>query len=98
MQTVGSTRLVAAVRLYAYRLWVLATSLGPASVMGPEDFSLVIKLIREARLDMINAMRAELGLDSGVRPSAEINPFAGTVLEEKYAKTEINRPGIWPFS
>jgi hypothetical protein len=98
VQTVGSTRLVAAVRLYAYRLWVLATSLGPASVMGPEDFSLVIKLIREARLDMINAMRAELGLDSGIRPSAEINPFAGTVLEEKYAETEINRPGIWPFS
>lgn len=98
VQTVASTCLVEAVRVYAYRLWELAASLGTASVMGPQDLSLVIKLIRESRHDMINQMRAELGLDSGVHPAAEINPFAGTVLEEKYAEAERDRPGIWPFT
>jgi hypothetical protein len=62
VQTVASTRLVEAVRVYTYRLWELAASLGSTSVMGPENFSTVIKLIRDARHDMIDAMRAELGL------------------------------------
>ena len=98
MQTVASTRLVEAVRVYAYRLWELAASLGPTSVMGPENFNLVIKLIRDARHDMINTMRAELGLDGGIRPGTEFNPFAGTELEEKYVGAERDRHGIWPFS
>lgn len=97
VQTVASTRLVEAVRVYAYRLWELAAYLGPTSVMGLENFNLVIKLIRDARHDMIKAMRAELGLDGGIRPGTEINPFAGTELEEKYADAERDRPGVWPF-
>ena len=92
VQTVAGTRLVEAVRVYAYRLWELAASLGSTSVMGPENFSLVLKLIRDARHDMIDAMRAELGLDGGIRPSTTYNPFAGTDLEDKYAKAERDRP------
>jgi hypothetical protein len=96
VQTVAGMRLVEAVRVYAYRLWELAASLGATSVMGPENFSLVMKLIRDARHDMIDAMRAELGLDIGIRPAADYNPFAGTELEEKYAKAERAWPGPWP--
>lgn len=67
--------------------------------MGSEDFSPVIKLIRDSRRDMISVMRDELGLDSSIRPGTEINPFAGTALEEKYAEAQRDRfPGIWPFS
>jgi hypothetical protein len=98
VQTVAETRLVEAVRVYAYRLWELTASLGSTSVLGPENFSLVVKLIRDARHDVINAMRAELGLQGGIRPAAEINPFAGTDLEEGYAKAKRALPGPWPFS
>jgi hypothetical protein len=98
VQTVASTRLVEAVRVYAYRLWELVASLDSSSVIVSENHSLVIRLIRDARHDMINAMRAELGLDGGIRPGTEINPFAGTDLEEKYAQTQRDRYGIWPFS
>ncbi len=65
--------------------------------MGPENFSIVFKLIRDARHDMIDAMRDELGLEGGIRPTADYNPFAGTDLEEKYAKAERDRPGPWVF-
>jgi hypothetical protein len=98
VQTVADTRLVEAVRVYAYRLWELAASLGSTSILGPENFSLVVKLIRDARHEMVNAMRTELGLHGGIRPVAEINPFAGTDLEEMYAKAKRDIPGPWPFS
>jgi hypothetical protein len=97
VQTVAGTRLVKTARVYAYRLWELAASLGSTSVMGPENFSIVFKLIRDARRDMIDAMRDELGLDGGVRPAADFNPFAGTELEEKYANAERDRPEPWAF-
>ena len=42
---------------------------------------------------MINAMRAELGLEGGVRPASEVNPFAGTDLEEKYAEAKRSLRG-----
>ena len=92
VQTVAGTRLVDAARVYAYRLWELAASLGPASVMGPENFRHVAELIREARYDMISQMRAELGLGRFQR-GADVNPFAGTDLEEKYANAPRSRPG-----
>jgi hypothetical protein len=97
VQTVAGMRLVVAVRVYSYRLWELAASLGTTSVMGPENFDLVMKLIRDARHDMIDVMRAELGLDSGIRPSDDYNPFAGTELEQRYAQAERSSPGPWPF-
>lgn len=49
VQTVADTRLVEAARIYAYRLWELAASLGATSVMGPENFRRVAELIRDAR-------------------------------------------------
>ncbi len=97
VQTVASMRLVKVTRVHAYRLWELKASLDSTSVMGPENFALVINLIRDARHNVIDAMRAELGLDGGIRPETDYNPFAGTELEEKYAKAGRTRPGPWPF-
>lgn len=92
VQTVADTRLVEATRIYAYRLWELAASLGSTSVMGPESFRQVAELIRDARYNMISEMRAELGLSS-FRRGGSANPFAGTDLEEKYANAPRSRPG-----
>lgn len=92
VQTVADTRLVEAARIYAYRLWELAASLGSTSVMGPENFRRVAELIRDARYKMISEMRAELGLGS-FRRGGGANPFAGTDLEEKYANASRSRPG-----
>jgi hypothetical protein len=39
VQTVAGNQLFEAARIYGYRLWELATSLGSTSVMGPENFS-----------------------------------------------------------
>ena len=92
VQTVAGSSLVNATRVYSYRLWELATSLGSASVMGPEHFRTVAQLTRTARHNVISAMRAELGLGGFVIPE-EFNPFVGTVLEKNYAQPEQARPG-----
>jgi hypothetical protein len=97
VQIVAGIRLVEAVRIHAYRLWELAASLGSTSVMGEENFDTVMNLIRDARHDVLDAMRDELGLDGGISPAADYNPFAGTELEEKYAKAGRTRSGLWPF-
>lgn len=96
VQTVAGMRLVEATRIHAYRLWELEESLHSKNVIDSDNFNLVTKLIREARHDMIDAMRAELGLDGGIRPAADYNPFAGTEWEEKYAKAGRARPGQFP--
>lgn len=93
VETVADTALFEKVRIYGYRLWELATELGSAGVMGPENFDDVDKLIRPARNDTIAAMRGELGLGGGL--VWDFNPFAGTPLEEKYANGQRPRPG--PF-
>lgn len=91
LQTVADTRLFEIVRIYGYRLWELATSLGSTSVMGPENFGAVAQLIPGARRNTVAAMRGELGL--GGSPVSDINPFEGTPLEKKYAEAERPRPG-----
>jgi len=91
VETVADTPLFEIVRIYGYRLSELATSLGSTSVMGPENFDAVRQLILPARRNTIAAMRGELGL--GGSPASDINPFAGTSLEEKYANGERSRPG-----
>jgi len=91
MQTVADTRLFEITRIYGYRLWELATSLGSTSVMGPENFSAVSQLIPGARRNTIAAMRGELGL--GGSPVPDINPFEGTPLQEKYADADRSHPG-----
>lgn len=93
VQTVAEPALVDAARVYAYRLWELRSSLDSTSVMGPENFSGVARLVRDARHDTIDAMRAELGLVGSVRLEGKYNPFVGTDLEEEYARGERLRPG-----
>ena len=95
VQTVADTPLFEIARIYGYRLWELATSLGSTSVMGPENFDTVHQLILLARRNTIAAMRGELGL--GGSPVSDINPFVGTSLEEKYANGERSRPGPLVF-
>ena len=91
VETVADTPLFETVRIYGYRLWELTTELGSTSVMGPENFDAVRPLIAPARRDTVAAMRGELGL--GGDPASDINPFAGTPLEEKYANGKRSRPG-----
>ena len=92
IQTVADKDLVDAARTYAYMLWDLKASLDHQSVIGPENFSTVAQLIRLARHDTIDAMRAELGLTGSARPGENYNPFVGTVLEQTYARGERPRP------
>jgi hypothetical protein len=92
VQTVAGTRLFEVVRIYGYRLWELATSLGSTSVMGREHFGAVDQLVRDARHATIAAMRKELGLGS-VNLVTDINPFAGTPLEAVYDSAKLRRPG-----
>jgi hypothetical protein len=91
LETVADTPLFDTARIYGYRLWELVTELGSTSVMGPENFDAVRELILSARRHTIAAMRGELGLEN--RSASDINPFAGTSLEEKYADSERPRPG-----
>jgi hypothetical protein len=93
VQTVAGAQLVDAARVYAYRLWELSASLGSTSVMGPENFPTVARLVRAARHATVRAMRAELGLGGSLHLPEDINPFAGTDLEENYAEAERDRPG-----
>jgi hypothetical protein len=67
VQTVADIQLFRKARIYGYRLWELATSLGSTSVMGPKWFPKVSELVRSARHDTIIEMRAELGLSGKVR-------------------------------
>jgi hypothetical protein len=92
VQTVAGNAVVTAARVYAYRLWELKASLGSTSVMGPENFNAVARLVRAARHDTIDAMRAELGLTGSVRLEGTYNPFVGTDLEDEYARGERPRP------
>jgi hypothetical protein len=99
LQTVAGIPLVDATRDHAYRLRALAESLSSTRVMDPQKFNLVVRLIRDARHEVLDAMRAELGLDRGIRPAADYNPWAGTKteLEEEYVQAERSRFGLWPF-
>jgi hypothetical protein len=94
MQIFGDNTMVDRARIYAYRLLELKASLGSTSVMDRENFHKVASLIRVAREDMFDAIRAGLGVGSRVRPDVTYNPFAGTELEEKYA----DRARRWPGS
>ena len=91
--TVAERAAVDAARVYAYRLWELKESLDSMGVMGPENFETVASLVRTARHDLIDAMRAELGLPGSARLEGKYNPFVGTALEREYAEGKRPRPG-----
>jgi hypothetical protein len=92
VQTVAEKALVDTVRDYAYRLLELEGILDSTSFLGSKNFEAVAELVRGARHNTIDAMRVELGLAGSARPKEPYNPFAGTDLEEEYAKRKRSRP------
>jgi hypothetical protein len=54
-------------------------------------FERVAQLVRFARHDTIDAMRAELGLVGRAGPPDDFNPFRGTDLEDDYAVRPAER-------
>jgi hypothetical protein len=73
VQTVAERPVVDAARVYAYRLLALS--------QPGRDRARVAQLVRLARHDAIDAMRAELGLAGSARPPEDFDPFRGTDLE-----------------
>jgi hypothetical protein len=92
VQTVAENALVAAARVYAYRLLELKDILDSTSFMGSGNFEAVAQLVRRARHNTIDAMRPELGLAGSARPEENYNPFVGTDLAEEYAQSKRPRP------
>jgi xanthosine utilization system XapX-like protein len=80
LQTVAERPVVDAARVYAYRLLELKDRR-----LGSRNYGAVAQLVRLARHDTIDAMRAELGVDGSARPSDDFNPFQGTEFENQYA-------------
>ena len=79
VQTVAERPVVDAARVYAYRLLELARG-----GLEPTKFDRVAQLVRFARHDTIDAMRAELGLTGSASPPQGFNAFAGTNLENEF--------------
>lgn len=85
VQTVANTSLVIAARVYGYRFLELEAIMDDRGILESKDFGRVAELVREARHDTINAMRAELGLSETIWPPKAYNPFDKTDLQQKYA-------------
>jgi hypothetical protein len=79
LQTVAERPVVDAARIYAYRLMELKQKR-----LGAQNYAAVAQLVRRARHDTIDAMRAELGVAGSARPSGDFNPFRGTAFEGRY--------------
>jgi hypothetical protein len=86
IQTVAQRPVVDAARIHAYRLLELKEALDGRSVFAEDSFHQVALLVRRARHDTIDAMRADLGLAGSARPPERYNPFAGTELADEYAQ------------
>ncbi len=95
MATVAERPVVDAARVYAYRLRELAGTgrRGRGMKDAPPStwFERVTQLVRFARHDTIDAMRAELGLAGSARPPKDFNPFRGTDLEDRYTSRPAER-------
>lgn len=88
VQTVAERPVVDAARRYGYRLLELRDELVANPVLDPKAFPAVARLVRSARHDTIDAMRAELGLVSTARPEPRYNPFEGTEFEDEYKRSK----------
>jgi hypothetical protein len=86
VQTVAERPVVDAARVYAYRLLELAEG-----GLAPPQFERVAQLVRFARHDTIDAMRAELGLTGSASPPEGFNAFAGTDLETRFERRPPER-------
>jgi hypothetical protein len=93
VQTVADRPVVDAARVYAYRLLELGATQRPGFRPGLKDanFGRVAQLVRFARHDTIDAMRAELGLAGSAQPPHDFNPFRGTDLEDDYTARPAER-------
>jgi hypothetical protein len=91
VQTVAEARLVTVARDYAYRLLELENLVGAQDAARREHAALVANLVRRARHDTIDAMRAELGLGGSPWPAEDYNPFAETEYADTYAATRRPR-------
>lgn len=86
VQTVAERAVVDAARVYAYRLLEVRNVLESRGIVGPDRLAEVAQLVRFARHDTIDVMRADLGLLDGARPRADFNPFEGTEFAEAWAR------------
>ncbi len=96
LQTVAERPLVETARIYAYRLLRLKETAVGASSFGSSDVSHMGKLVRDARLATIDAMRNELGLTGSVDPGEGYNPYLETRFEDEYAKTYLGTTSSAP--
>jgi hypothetical protein len=85
VQTVAQRPVVDAARIYGYRLLELERGLDSSGAIRAEEVGPVAQLVRSARHDTIDAMRAELGLAGSARPPDGFDPFEGTDFEGRYA-------------
>lgn len=86
VQTVAERPVVDAARVYGYRL--LELSRGD---LEPAQVERVAQLVRFARHETIDAMRAELGLTGSAKPPKGFNAFAGTDLENEFEHRPAER-------
>jgi hypothetical protein len=68
VQTVAELGVVANARIHAYRLQALKDILDGRGPFEHRDFNRIAKLVRDARHDTIDAMRADLGLPGDAKP------------------------------
>jgi hypothetical protein len=71
VQTVAELGVVTSARRHAYRLQALKDILDDRGPFERKDFNRIAKLVRVARQDTIDAMRADLGLHGNARPPAK---------------------------
>ena len=70
VQTVAELRVVTSAREQAYRLQALKDILHNRGPFEREAFERIAALVRDARQDTIDAMRADLGLEGSAKPPA----------------------------
>ena len=86
VQTVADTSVVEAARIYTRRLEELERiALRQDTKWGPVANVLVANHVRDARHDVIDAMRNDLGLTGSVAPPKDFNPWHGTEFSARYA-------------
>ena len=87
VQTVADMRVVRAARIYTRRLEELERiALRQNTRWGPVADVLVANHVRDARHDVIDAMRSDLGLTGTVAPPKDFNPWHGTEFSATYVR------------
>ena len=98
IQTVADAAVVETGRRYAYLLWELRESLRERGVLPSGEFSSVAKLVRDARHQTIDAMRAALDLHGEARPPDPYNPFEGLQVEREHEQVRAALQQKWVLS